>query len=53
MTQTTWYPTPCYMGHFQIFDKIDGFLKNVLNVFTAKEISYVFEQLLNLLVIVG
>ena len=31
MTQTRWSPTSCYIRHSQNFDKIDSFLKPVLN----------------------
>ena len=41
------------MRHFQIFDKIDGFLKNVSNVIHRKKDSSIFEDPLNLHVIVG
>ena len=30
-------PTPYYMRHFQIFEKINGFLKNVSNVLDSKK----------------
>ena len=33
MTQTRWPITPCHLRHSQNFDKIDSFLKPVLNVF--------------------
>ena len=42
MTQRTWAPpphpppTPCYMRHSQIFDKINNFPKKILNVFRGK-----------------
>ena len=44
-------PTPYYMGHFQVFNKIDSFFKNVLNVFGSKKGR--FEEPLNLNVIVS
>ena len=40
-------PTPYYMRYFQIFDKIDSFLKHV---FDSKK-DYIFEETLNLHVI--
>ena len=30
-------PHPCYLRHFQVFDKIASFLKNFLNVFRIKK----------------
>ena len=35
---TTPYPTPCHVRHSQNFDKIDSFLKPVLNIFTVGNI---------------
>ena len=40
MTRTTpllLLPCPYYMHHFQIFDKIDSFLKDVSNVLDSKK----------------
>ena len=38
MTQIRWLPlTPLYMRHFQIFEKIDSFLKNVSDVLGSKK----------------
>ena len=37
MTQTRWpppFPSPCHLRHSQNFDKIDSFLKPVLNICT-------------------
>ena len=33
MMQTRWSLTPCHMRHYQDFDKIDSFLRSVLNIF--------------------
>ena len=41
------------MPYFQIINKIDGFLKNVSNVFDSKKVDYIFEEQLNLHIIVG
>ena len=40
------------MRHFQIFDKIDSFLKNVSNVLGQKKVDYIFEEPLHLYKIV-
>ena len=46
-------PTPYYMRHFQIFDKIHSFLKNLLNVpDSKKKVYYIFEEPLSLNIIV-
>ena len=33
MTQTRGTPIPCHLHHFRNFDKINSFLKPVLNIF--------------------
>ena len=48
MKQRTWPPVPCSLCHFQIFDKIDSFPKNFLNVFRIKKTNCIFEELSNL-----
>ena len=48
MTQKNMTPAPCYLRHFQIFDKIGSFLKNFLNIF---RINCIFEELSNLYLI--
>ena len=35
------------MHHFQIFDKIDSFLKNVSNALKEKKVDNFFEELLD------
>ena len=45
-------PTPCYMHHFHIFDKIHSFLKNISNPMAAKKENYISEEQLNLKIIV-
>ena len=50
MCHSNMTPTPFYMCHFQIFDKIDSFQKNVNFL---KKVNYIFEELLNLHIIVG
>ena len=40
MIQITWPPNPYYMRHFQIFDKIDSFLKNFLISLIGKKVGY-------------
>ena len=52
MMQITRPRTPYYMRHFQIFDKIDSFLKNVSNVLGQKKVDYIFEESLHLYKIV-
>ena len=37
MIQITWTPASCYLYHFQIFGKLDSFLKKVLNIFYSKK----------------
>ena len=32
------------MRHFQIFDKISGFLKNVSTVLDSEKLDYIFEE---------
>lgn len=32
-------PTPCYLCHFQVFYKINSFLKNVLNFLDSKKVK--------------
>ena len=50
-------PTPYYIGHFQIFSKIDSFLKHVSKNFDSKKstshVLFFFGEPLNLNVIVG
>ena len=46
-------PTPYYMRHFQILDKIHSFLKNVSNILDSKKVDYIFEEPLNLYINVG
>ena len=41
------------MRHFQIFDKIDSILKNVSNVLDSKKVDCIFEEPVNLHIIVG
>ena len=41
-------PTPYYMRHFQIFDKIHSFVKIYQMSLTAKKVNYIFEEALNL-----
>ena len=41
-------PTPYYERRFQILDKIDIFLK-----LAVKKFDYIFEELLNLRILVG
>ena len=53
MMQMTWLPTPYYMRHFQIFDKIDSFLKTFPMSLTAKKVDYILEEPVNLHVIIG
>ena len=36
MTQIRWPPTPCHLCHSQNFDKIDSFLKPILNIFILR-----------------
>ena len=43
---------PCYLLHFQIFHKIDGFPKKFLNVFRLKKSICIFEELSNSYLIV-
>ena len=45
-------PTPYLLCHFKNLDKIDSFLKNVLNVFEGKKLDYIFEEPPNLYLIV-
>ena len=45
--------TPYYVRHFQIFGKIDSFLKMFQMSVTAKKVDYIFEEPLNLHIIVG
>ena len=35
-TPVTHHPGPCYLCHFQIFDKFDSFPKKYLNIFRIK-----------------
>ena len=52
VTQRTWPPSPCYLRHFPIFDKIDSFGKDFLNVLRIKRANCIFEELSNLYLIV-
>ena len=52
MTQITRLQTPDYMRHFHIFDKTDSFLKMLKKFLTSKKVDYIFEEPLNLLIIV-
>ena len=49
MTQRTWPPTshraPCCSRYFHIFDKIDSFPKQFLNLFNIKKANCIFEEL--------
>ena len=49
MTQRTWPPTshraPCCSRYFHIFDKIDSFPKQFLNLFSIKKANCIFEGL--------
>ena len=38
MTQTRRPPTPYYMRHFLNFDKVDSFLKRVLNIMALRNV---------------
>ena len=56
MMQRTWslpHLVPCYLRHFQIFDKIDSFPKNIFNVIRIKKkANRIFDELSNLCSIV-
>ena len=52
MTRRTPLPTPCYLRHFQIFNKIDSFPKRNLNFFWIKKTNCIFEELSNLYITV-
>ena len=39
---TTPSTTPYYMRHFEIFGKINSFLKNDPNVLDSKKVNYIF-----------
>ena len=45
-------PPPCYLRHFQIFDKIVSFPYKFLNVFRIRKANWIFEELSNLYLIV-
>ena len=47
MTWRTWPPTPCYLRHFQIFEKFDVF-QIFLNVFMTKKGNCIFKEISNL-----
>ena len=46
-------PPPNYMRHFQIFSKIDSFIKMFQMFLKAKIVDYIFEEWLNLHILVG
>ena len=53
MTQIIWLSTLYYIRHFQIFNKINSFLKMFQMSLAAKKVDYIFEEPPNLHITVG